>query len=99
MDPTIIAFKKKEENMPAEVMIKVHQKWLEDEEALMWRLKQIISGDGYGPYKKDSGYAWQLDASNDWWAEIRNGTLIVAYRYGESDKFKTLVPYLREYLK
>lgn len=55
--------------------------WLKHEEALMKRLHQIVSGTGDGPFSKTSGYAWQLDASNDWWAEINEGRLIIAHRY------------------
>lgn len=62
--------------------ITVHPNWLKDEEALMTRLHQIISGFGEGPYKSlGSDHKWQLDDSNDWWARIENGKLILTCRY------------------
>lgn len=61
--------------------IQIDPNWAKNEETLMKRLHQIVSGTGDGPFSKTSGYKWQLDASNDWWAEIREGNLIVAHRY------------------
>ncbi len=33
----------------------------------------------FGP--RDTGYRWQLDGSNDWWAEVKGDTLVLACRY------------------
>jgi hypothetical protein len=71
--------------------------WLNEEEWLMKRLKQIISGDEHGPFRQTDGYDWQLDSSNDWWAELQGKNLVVAYRYGNSDVFTTLIPFLTAY--
>jgi hypothetical protein len=64
--------------------IKIHPLWAKDETALMKRLHQVISGTSDGPFQKDSGYKWQLDASNDWWAELRGDELILACRYNQA---------------
>lgn len=81
--------------MAEETIENIHPSWFEDELALMTRIKQIISGDENGPFEQKTGYKWQLDGSNDWWAEIRgNNKIVIAYRYGESKKFKTIAPYL-----
>lgn len=56
-----------------------------DEERVMRRLHQIIDGSGDGPFRRESGYTWQVDCNNDWWAEIcQDGddrVLVVACRY------------------
>ena len=84
--------------MATEKMITLRKSWLkpDQEEKLMKRLTQIISGDLKGPYKKDDGgYGWQLDGSNNWWAKIRDNKLLVTTRYGKNNKkFETLIPYL-----
>jgi len=83
-----------------EESIEVHREWLKFEDSLMTRIKEILSGSEIpGPFKHDSGYSWQLDATNDWFAEVRDGKLIIAYRYGSTPKFKTFVAYLKEELK
>ncbi len=65
--------------------VKIHPNWLnkENEQKLMTRLHQIVSGDGNGPFQKEHGYRWQLDASNDWLAEIKEDELVICYRYGK----------------
>lgn len=86
--------------MGVERVVKVNPVWLDtkqSEESLMKRLCQIISGDSNGPTKQNSGYAWKLDGSNDWWAEIKEGKLIIAYRYGE-DRLNALVAFCEEFL-
>ncbi len=66
--------------MPAKVE-NISKCYLRNEEQLMKRLNQMVSGNDCGPFKKDSGYQWQLDGSNDWWASIEGNTLIVEHRY------------------
>lgn len=66
-----------------EISVKVHHSWLKEEQALMTRLHHILSDSNDGPFSKDNGYKWQLDASNDWWAEIREDKLIIATRYSK----------------
>ncbi len=65
------------------------------EEAVMKRLLAILRApdnkmDGpFGP--RETGYRWQLDISNDWWAELAtvtdtgNAVLTIAYRYNGTD--------------
>jgi len=72
--------------MPGYVEIKnIEKSWVEAEKLLMNRLHRMITcsdnGGDDGPFEKDSGYKWQLDASNDWWAELRGDTLVIAHRY------------------
>ena len=79
--------------------VNIHKTWSKDEKstkALMDRLHQIVSGTGNGPFKKNSGFAYQLDAANDWFAEtkrIKEGVaatkreyteLTVGHRYSQS---------------
>lgn len=59
----------------------IDKNWVEAEDLLMQRLNAMVSGTNHGPFSKDSGYKWQLDGSNDWWAELRGDTLVVAHRY------------------
>ena len=56
-----------------EKTLRLKRNWAkgDDEKALMMRLRQIVSGGPDGPFEKDDGYKWQLDASNNWWAELR----------------------------
>ena len=70
--------------------------WLlkENEENLIKRLHDIISGSGNGPFKKDSGMAWQLDGTNDWWAEVNEGKLTICSRYG-GERFHTLISFCK----
>jgi hypothetical protein len=62
--------------------------WFDCEQYLMKRLEQIVSGHGDGPFKKDSGYKWQLDSSNNWWANIRKYPLGVTVEGKEPTQFK-----------
>jgi len=93
--------------MSNKVLINLHPMWLErqrdKEEAelrLMERLKEIISGTtSGGPFDKQGGYKWQIDSSNDWWAEINpDGQLVLAYRYGK-DRLEAVATWLRYYFK
>jgi len=85
--------------MSAERSIKLNPFWLDDEEGLMKRLEQIISGSGYGPIEKNSGYKWQIDGANSWGAEIRDGELVIAYKQGETEMFNAVIQYLEVYLR
>ncbi|OGF25867.1 hypothetical protein A2331_04750 [Candidatus Falkowbacteria bacterium RIFOXYB2_FULL_34_18] len=76
--------------MATEAIIDVHPSWLNDEEFLMQRLKEIISGNQNEPYKKDEGYDWQLDGSNNWWAQIRSKKLVIAYNTERAINLKFL---------
>ncbi len=64
-----------------QTIVQIHPSWQKQESHLMRRLHQIVSGDGNGPFAKDSGYPWQLDCSNDWWASLDGTQLTVAHRY------------------
>jgi len=66
-----------------EITVKIHHSWIKDEHALITRLHHILSDSDDGPFAKDSGYKWQLDASNNWWAEIKEDKLILATRYSK----------------
>lgn len=75
--------------MPTEIPLKPY--WLEDSESekkIMDMLHCILCGvparaDGDGvPFKKSNGH-WQLDPSNDWFAWIEEGSLVINYRYGK----------------
>jgi len=83
--------------------IKIHPHWLktENEEALMRRLHAVIAGSAHqdnGSFKRDTGYKWQLDSSNDWWAEVRDDNLILAWRY-DGDKAKALVQFVKAWFR
>lgn len=64
--------------------IAIHRSWLEGEEGitreLMTRVAGVVSGFP-APQHQKFGYDWALDGTNDWWAEVRDGKLTVAYRY------------------
>jgi|GEM_PF-5916302 len=54
-------------------------------EELIKRLARLICNDDKHVSERDSGYRWQLDDSNDWWADIEaNNKIIIAYRYAFS---------------
>jgi hypothetical protein len=76
--------------------IEIGPNW--NEEDLMKRLNRIISPHDYGLFKKDTGYGWQLDSSNDYWAQIRDGKLVLAYRYGPTNRFLAFVQFVKEWL-
>lgn len=77
----------------SEIRFKVRN-W--DEDAVATRVVDVIAGHEASkicpPFKKDSGYRWQLDASNDWWMDIdrETGEYILAYRYGQEDTLKAI---------
>jgi hypothetical protein len=80
-------------------VIKIHPMWLEGEEnekALMKRLHQIISGNGDGPFRlkheASRPHRWQLDSSNDWWAEIQGKDLVLSCRYN-AEKLKAFASF------
>jgi hypothetical protein len=56
-----------------EKTLKLKRNWAKPEEelVLMTRLRNIVSSGLDGPFERDDGYKWQLDASNNWWAELR----------------------------
>ena len=81
-----------------EEVIEVSPGWVKEEEELMKRLNRIISIHTYGLFKKDTGYGWQLDSTNDYWASIRDGKLVLAYRYDDSERFRTLVAFVKAWL-
>ena len=58
-----------------EKTLRLKRNWAkpQDEQHMMKRLHDIVSGGPDGPFEKDDGYKWQLDASNNWWAELRHG--------------------------
>lgn len=77
--------------------VTVHPIWLQEENLLMKRLQEIISGDKYTePYRKENG-SWQLDSSNDWWARIEEGKLILSARYSQK-KLDALATFVEEFM-
>jgi len=56
-----------------EKTLRLKRNWAKPDEELvmMTRLRNIIGPGRDGPFKKDDGYQWQLDAGNNWWAELR----------------------------
>jgi hypothetical protein len=95
-----------------EIQFTIPKGWQGRETELMRRLTEIIKGynrvfdesnmpvdrgEGY------SGYRWQLDWANDWFAQIYPvGTgapvLVVSYRYGHSDTGQKKLQALQEFL-
>ena len=75
-----------------EIRFKVHRIW-KDEEQIALRVAQVI---GYSPHcpphKKDSGYRWQLNDSNDWWMDRDPKTeeYIIAARYSSTVPMEAL---------
>ena len=73
--------------MAFELRFAIPELWKNDlERNIKWaveRCAQIISGDP--PIEKQGGYKWQLDMSNDFWADHRpeENEFVVAYRYGD----------------
>lgn len=61
--------------------INVDSNWKQYEKHLMTRLHQIVKGSGEGPYWLEDEKKWQLDSSNDWWATLEGGSLVVVARY------------------
>jgi hypothetical protein len=83
--------------------LKIHPHWLkpEAEESLMNRLHAIIAGNKHpdnGPFERNTGYKWQLDCSNNFWAEVRGDVLVLACRY-DSDRTKTFVEFVKEWFQ
>jgi len=64
-----------------EIEIRVGRLWQSDEDALIARVKQVVSGDPHGPFVQETGYRYRLDSGNDWWAELRGDLLVIANRY------------------
>ncbi len=66
-----------------EIDVDVHRSWLDHEEQLVRRVADVVAGSERArPQRQEQGYAWSLEAGNDWKAEVRDGRLVVAYRYG-----------------
>lgn len=89
-----------------EAIINLPKEWRapELEERLMKRLHCILRGPSTSdaPYQKTSGYKWQLDDSNDWWAQVSEdrSQLTIAYRYGYGfpGKLNNLARFLEDFL-
>jgi len=72
--------------MSVKKTITINKKWLEKEEKEIMRQIRKLIGEKENdslPFRKESGYDWQLDCGNDWFAEIKKDKLTVVYRYGE----------------
>lgn len=73
--------------------------YVDDEEDLMRRLNRIISANDHGLFKKpNAGGSWQLDSTNDFWARIEDGKLVLSDRYS-TERFKALVAFVKVWLK
>lgn len=95
-----------------EVVITLPEHWrpFVQETVLMHRLSGIVHGTPRSvgdpnspPYRKASGYKWQLDNGNDWFSEIRGDDrdqLVVVHRYGNGvpEKITTLIEFLKVWL-
>ena len=61
----------------------------------MLRVSRMVNCDfrSEAPYKRDSGYGWQLDDGNNWWGGVDafTGEYIVAYRYGAGNERRELL--------
>ncbi len=69
-----------------------------DDKAIIDRLASIVC---WQPkvFEKPDGYRYQLDCTNDWWADKdpETGEFVLAYRYGvkeQMDALKTVVLWL-----
>ena len=84
-----------------EATIEINKGWTKDEasiQGLMERLHGIVAGGTKdGPFKKESGYRWQLDGSNDHWADVEDGKLVLAERYSQ-EKLDALVNFCKVWL-
>ena len=84
---------------PGMAEVDIHPKIAEDEQYVMRRLHDIVSGSfsDDGPFRNDmmkSDVKWQLDGSNDWWARLRGTTLVLSTRYNY-EKLKALAVFAR----
>lgn len=87
-----------------ELQIPISKGWLAEEEALMKRAADHVVGreDHFSPERQVSGYDWQLDSNNDWWAEFDlekrhqdgEAVLVLAYRYGRDEFMEPLRAWL-----
>ena len=89
---------KREHDQVSTVEIMLGLGWTDDAE-IADRLHQIVDGTGDGPFLQKSGYQWQLDSANNWWADVREAgvegrSLVVAHRYGHADKVQTWLEYV-----
>jgi hypothetical protein len=82
--------------MVLEKNIKLHKNWIniEEEELIQLVCNNVALEQHPVAIRKESGYKWQLGASNNWWAEVRVDLLIIAHRHGDNDFFKALMPLL-----
>ncbi len=84
-----------------EIRFKVQGRWQEDEVAR--RLAVIVAGpyaihtsldtgEQQIPFRKDSGYDWQLEPGNDWWMSYDREAdeYILAYRYAHDGMLSAL---------
>lgn len=91
--------------MAKKVRFKVEANWSEEEVAQ--KVATVIGGADTlkicPPFRKESGYRWQLDATNDWWMDTdpETGEYILVYRYasGHNDKAIKAIEGLRDYLE
>jgi hypothetical protein len=80
----------------AETTFKVHIKW-DNEEELAERLAHIVGYDSdCKPFKKDSGYRWALNGTNNWWFDKADKPLYykIAGRYASQEVMDALKIYL-----
>ena len=68
----------------SEIRFKGKPGWYPNEvEKVVNRVARIVCGTPM-VFKKENGYRWQLDGSNNWWMDFDENTeeFILAYRYG-----------------
>jgi hypothetical protein len=78
-----------------ELKFQVKSNW--SEEQIANRLAQIVGlTEGCPPFTKDSGYRWQLNASNNWWMDYdpEKREVTLAYRYDHDGLLKSMKQFL-----
>lgn len=67
------------------------------EEYIAERLAKIVGFEDFcPPFKKDSGYKWQLNGTNDWWMDFNPETreVTLAYRYDHNQMLEGMKKFL-----
>lgn len=61
----------------------------EDDKAIIERVARIVTWEPK-IFVKESGYKYQLDTSNNWWAGKEGDEFVLAYRYGDATQMQML---------
>jgi len=75
-----------------EIKVRVSRFW-KDEERLVKRIARAVCSSDENVHKKDSGYPWALDGSNDWWCDhldLETREIKITYRYGGGGNAKKM---------